>query len=41
LGTVADVIQRGLRRLEAENLIQVERWQILILDRKGLEKMVE
>ena len=40
LGTVADVIQRALRKLEADNLIQVERQQILILDHDGLENLV-
>ena len=37
LGTVADVIQRALSRLEEDKLIQVERQQIQILDRDGLE----
>ena len=37
LGTVADVIQRALSRLEEEKQIQVERQQIQILDRDGLE----
>jgi len=41
LGTVADVIQRALRQLEADNFIQVERQQILILDREGLENQVD
>ena len=41
LGTVADVIQRVLRRLEAEELIVVERRQIVIKDRAGLENQVE
>ena len=40
LGTVADVVQRALRKLEADNLIQVERQQILILDHDGLENLV-
>jgi CRP/FNR family transcriptional regulator len=40
LGTVEDVLQRALRRLEADKLIQVERRQILILDRRGMEKLV-
>ena len=39
LGTVADVIQRSLRKLEADNLIEVERQQILIIDRDELEKL--
>lgn len=37
LGTVADVIQRALSLLEEDKLIQVERQQIQILDRDGLE----
>lgn len=36
LGTVPDVIQRALRELENEGLIQVERQHIRILDRAGL-----
>jgi CRP/FNR family cyclic AMP-dependent transcriptional regulator len=39
LGTVADVIQRSLRKLEVENLIKVDRQQILIIDRDKLEDM--
>jgi len=39
LGTVEDVIQRSLRKLEADNLITVERQQILIVDRDELEKL--
>ena len=39
LGTVADVIQRSLRKLEADNLIEVDRQQILIIDRKQLENL--
>ncbi|MFT5193024.1 MAG: CRP-like cAMP-binding protein [Cellvibrionaceae bacterium] len=39
LGTVADVVQRSLRKLEADNLIEVERKQIQILNRPELEKM--
>jgi CRP/FNR family transcriptional regulator, cyclic AMP receptor protein len=38
LGTVTDVVQRSLRQLEAENLIEVERRQIVILDRDQLEQ---
>jgi DNA-binding GntR family transcriptional regulator len=41
LGTVADVVQRALSQLEADSLIQVERQQIQILDRGGLENMAE
>ncbi len=39
LGTVADVIQRSLRRLEADNLIEVGRTQIRIVDRDQLEQL--
>ncbi len=39
LGTVGDVVQRALRRLEEESVIQVERQQILILDRGALEEL--
>jgi CRP-like cAMP-binding protein len=39
LGTVGDVVQRALRRLEEESVIQVERQQILILDRDALEQL--
>lgn len=41
LGTVGDVVQRALRQLEANNLIRVERKQILILDQDELKKMVD
>ena len=37
LGTVPDVLNRALRNLVRENLIQVERHQIQILDYPGLE----
>lgn len=37
LGTVLDVLNRALHSLADEGLIQVERHQIQILDRKGLE----
>jgi CRP/FNR family transcriptional regulator len=37
LGTVPDVINRALRSLVEEGLIQVERHQIQVLDRQGLE----
>lgn len=37
LGTVPDVINRALRGLVEEGLIQIERHQIRILDRDGLE----
>ena len=36
LGTVPDVIQRSLRNLESDGLINVERHQIIIRDREGL-----
>jgi len=39
LGTVADVIQRSLRKLEADGLIEVERQQILISDRPELIRL--
>jgi CRP/FNR family transcriptional regulator len=39
LGTVTDVIQRSLRKLEADTLIEVDRQQILIIDREQLEKL--
>lgn len=37
LGTVPDVLNRALRNLVEAGLIQVERHQIRILDRQGLE----
>jgi CRP/FNR family transcriptional regulator len=37
LGTVPDVLNRALRSLADEGLIQIERHQIRIIDRKGLE----
>jgi CRP/FNR family transcriptional regulator len=37
LGTVLDVLNRALRSLSEEGLIRVERHQIQILDRQGLE----
>ena len=39
LGTVTDVIQRALRKLENDKLIQVERRQIHIVDRDALERL--
>ena len=39
LGTVGDVVQRSLRKLEADKLIEVERSQIRILDSTGLEEL--
>jgi len=41
LGTVPDVVQRALRKLEETGLIRAERRQIHILDRKSLAKLVE
>lgn len=41
LGTVPDVIQRSLRELENEALIEVTRQTIRILDRTGLAAKVE
>lgn len=41
LGTVADVIQRALRDLEAQGLIDVERDHIRLRDRAGLEAIAE
>jgi DNA-binding transcriptional regulator YhcF (GntR family) len=37
LGTVPDVMNRALRSLSEEGLIQIERRQIHILDREGLQ----
>jgi CRP/FNR family transcriptional regulator len=37
LGTVPDVVNRALRGLAEEGLIQIERRQIRILDRQGLQ----
>ena len=37
LGTVPDVLNRALRSLADENLIEIERYQVRILDRAGLE----
>lgn len=39
LGTVTDVVQRALRKLEDDGLIQVERQQICIVDRRELERL--
>jgi len=36
LGTVRDVLSRGLKTLEAEGLLRVEKQAILLLDPKGL-----
>lgn len=39
LGSVTDVVQRALRKLENDGLITVERGQIRILDREGLQTL--
>ena len=39
LGTVEDVIQRSLRKLEVSDLIEVNRQQIRIINRNELEKL--
>ena len=39
LGTVEDVVQRSLRKLEVSNLIEVNRQQIQIINRNELEKL--
>ncbi len=41
LGTVPDVLNRALRKLVEDGLIQVARHQIQILDRQGLEAKAE
>jgi CRP/FNR family transcriptional regulator len=41
LGTVPDVLNRTLRKLADGGLIQVERHQIQIVDRKGLEEIAK
>lgn len=38
LGTVRDVLSRGLKTLEAEGLLKVEKQAIVLLDPKGLTK---
>lgn len=40
LGTVREMIGRSLRQLETRGLIKTERGRIIILDRKGLERLV-
>lgn len=40
LGTVREMIGRSLKQLEGRGLIKIERGQIVILDRAGLEKLV-
>ena len=39
LGTVEDVVQRSLRKLEVSDLIEVNRQQIRIVNRVELEKL--
>ena len=39
LGTVADVVQRSLRKLESDGLIEVGRQQIVIVKRDALEEL--
>ncbi|MBI5301283.1 MAG: Crp/Fnr family transcriptional regulator [Chloroflexi bacterium] len=40
LGTVREMIGRSLRQMESKGLIKTERGKIVIVDRKGLEKLV-
>ena len=40
LGTVREMIGRSLRQLETRGLIRMERGRIVIIDRKGLERMI-
>ena len=40
LGTVREMIGRSLKQLETRGVIRVERGHIVILDRKGLERMI-
>lgn len=40
LGTVREMIGRSLKQMEARGLLKLERGKIVILDRKGLEKLV-
>ena len=39
LGSVTNVIQRSLRKLETDNLIKATRQQILSIDREDSEKL--
>jgi CRP/FNR family transcriptional regulator len=41
LGTVPDVVNRVLRKLSNEGMIQVERSQIRILDKEGLKNIAQ
>lgn len=41
LGTVADVVQRALRKLEADELIEVKRQRIRIINRVELENLAD
>jgi CRP/FNR family transcriptional regulator len=38
LGTVREMVSRGLRNLEEEGIIRFDRHRIVILDREGLER---
>lgn len=40
LGTVREMIGRSLKQMETRGLLKLERGKIVILDRKGLEKLV-
>ena len=40
LGTVREMIGRSLRQLETRELIKIERGRIVIVDAKGLEKLI-
>ncbi len=40
LGTVREIVSRSLRQLESRGLIRVERKKVVILNQKGLEKLV-
>lgn len=41
LGTVPDVVQRALRQMEKDKLIEVQRHMIRILDRDGLMRLTD
>ncbi|MCS7314591.1 MAG: Crp/Fnr family transcriptional regulator [Bryobacterales bacterium] len=41
LGTVREVISRNLSRFQAQGLLRIERRQLLLLDRPGLERECE
>jgi len=40
LGTVREMIGRSLKQMEARGLIRIERGKIVVVDRKGLERMI-